>query len=912
MPPFVSRKRRLSSPHEQTPPPKKGPKRSSLFEAADTPTSTSSLQANQKFLRELDGSDGGSSSLSDANSSEFEDVMPTRTKKVPQEDSEDEDMDWEDALNPGISNPITPLPELTGDLELTLSKKDQISFEEAGEKKKGPSKIERQIRLATHCMHVQFLMFHNTIRNGWICDKDVQELLVSQLPPQMKELVKKWRRDSGFEEVVDAPSAKRKGKQKVRGKESGPRRQRDWGPSAERQEVGQPNLTHGDPLITLLKPLASYWRKRFKVTAPGLRKCGYRSIRALEEEISSFRTDKNNPDVHGERIDNLDEFRRCAKTGEGSRDVGAQLFTALLRGLEVEARLVASLQPIGFGWNKTEEAIQRKSPEKETAVDEESSVESDAKSDSSDNDSVIDITPKIDKRVIKKRFDRDLVFPNYWTEVFSPVSNRFYPVDSMVLNPAVYSKQEEYAAFEPRGAKADKAKQIFAYVIAHSSDGTAKDVTTRYLKQQTWPGKTKGVRMQVEKVPIYNKHGKVKRYEQYDWFKTVMSSYVRPHHRRTHADDIEDSSDLKPAKRETKKVKEGEETLQSYKQSAEFVLERHLRREEAIPVTANPVKTFSSGKGDKARTEPVFLRKHVVICKTPEQWRREGRCVKGREDPIKHVAIRAVTLNRKLEVLEEERETGVKVQQPMYSKAQTEYIIPPPISNGEIPKNEYGNIDIFVPSMVPRGAVHIPLRGTVRVCKKLGIDFAEAVTGFEFGNKRAVPVCDGVVVAIENEDAVIDLWQTEEEQKKARADGKREKAALAMWRKFLMGLRIVERVRDEYGEDLGGFDREEVNPFTNQNKRSDSKPVLMIADEDEEHEEHETCGGFIIEGDNTVTAGGFFRDEDKPQQRGTSTPVTEEQVYDDKEKETVQPVLLPEPIPDRAKRRRSGRLKIKP
>ena len=94
------------------------------------------------------------------------------------------------------------------------------------------------------------------------------------------------------------------------------------------------------------------------------------------------------------------------------------------------------------------------------------------------------------------------------------------------------------------------------------------------------------------------------------------------------------------------------------------------------------------------------------------------------------VPVRAVTLMRRREVEEAERDTGEKVKQGMYAIDQTEFIIPPPIQNGTIPKNSYGNMDCFVPSMVPKGAVHVPLRSTVRICKRLGIDYAEAVTGF--------------------------------------------------------------------------------------------------------------------------------------------------------------------------------------
>lgn len=65
-------------------------------------------------------------------------------------------------------------------------------------------------------------------------------------------------------------------------------------------------------------------------------------------------------------------------------------------------------------------------------------------------------------------------------------------------------------------------------------------------------------------------------------------------------------------------------------------------------------------------------------------------------------------------------------------------------------------VDCYVPTMVPKGAVHIKLKNTVKICKRLDIDFAEAVTGFEFGKQRAVPIVTGVVVAEEDEHAVID------------------------------------------------------------------------------------------------------------------------------------------------------------
>ena len=49
------------------------------------------------------------------------------------------------------------------------------------------------------------------------------------------------------------------------------------------------------------------------------------------------------------------DFQDAAKKREGSRDVGAQLFCALLRSVGVDARLTCSLQPLPFhAYSKTQ------------------------------------------------------------------------------------------------------------------------------------------------------------------------------------------------------------------------------------------------------------------------------------------------------------------------------------------------------------------------------------------------------------------------------------------------------------------------------------------------------------------------------------------------------------------------------
>ena len=891
MPPFVARKRKASTP-PPAPAPVKSSKKAKVAATLDaTPKSTSTLQINREFSL----GDDDLSSLSDHGSSEFEDVA--LEKSDPADDEQEEDIDWEDAVQADDDTTETRVLRPITDVQVSLDQsEDYGSAAVVFGAKKGPSKIERQVRVQTHCLHVQFLLFHNLARNSWLCDPQLQQLLASQLAPGIMKEVERWRVASG-RAPAPPPATPAKAKRKKRGRKADRERtERDWGQPSQRLEEGRADMSRGDPLEALLRVLAAYWRKRFTITAPGLRKQGYRPTRAVHAEIVAFHNDAHDAERHGERIRSLDEMRELAKHCRGSRDVGAHLFTALLRGLGIDSRLVASLQPIGFGWTKNEEGEVRRPKSKEgdevveLSSEEEVSIvagqtsrpqklkkpvkrhtdgrkggaeapidldDSDASSDGSPSgsgdESVVDVTPTSSRKKPSKRYDRDLPFPHYWTEAVSPVTSKVIPVDPILLPTAVAAGIDALHAFEPRGAKADKAKQVMAYVVSYSSDGTAKDTTTRYLKRHMWPGKTKGVRLPVEKVPIYNKHGKIKRYEAYDWFKETMSSYGRPDAARTTVDDLEDSTDLVRRQPEKKEAKDEGDTLQSLKSSAEFVLERFLRREEAIRPGSTPVRTFTSGKGDKAKEENVFLRSHVERCLTAESWHKEGRRPRLGETPMKMVPVRAVTLTRKREVEEEERETGEKAKQGLYAWDQTEFIVPPPIKNGKIPKNGYGNIDCFVPTMVPKGAVHIELRGTVRICKRLEIDFAEAVTGFEFGNKRAVPVITGVVVAKEHEHAVIDAWEEYAELQRQKEEGKQEKAVLATWRRFLMGLRINARLQEEYGDSAG--DLEASNPFIKRSKSQnaqepDGHSTGETGIEGDDSGEDQYAGGFLVPGED--------------------------------------------------------------
>lgn len=732
-----------------------------MFDDLEATAKTRSAEKTLSAVQRMHDDASDSSSLSSLSEVDFEDVPPPKRQKVAQntsrragsaipdsnetsdgEESEEEDIEFEDVPDHVLASDKL---DAGGDIEIELYSGPRIPLaSEIG--KKGLTKKEKAMRQRTHNMHVQLLMWHNAIRNSWLCDQEVQALLISHLPPRLFDEVDRWKRASGLE-IPEEPPKKPSPKVKSQGRAAAkPKaRRRDWSEAADRLERGKPDLSHGDPINRLLTALRTWWKQKFTITAPGLRKWGYMNMRRAAKLAASLGQPEHDPETQGERVRDLGEFRKLAQECQGSRDVGAQLFTALLRGLGLEARMVANLQPLGFGWSKFEEAdaeeskedaktesaatkptstktkktkpvkpasrrIRNKKKEKNDvlAMDlDESDQYVEPESDLSDDDSIVDVTENFRPKPPKaKPYDKDLEFPIYWTEVLSPVTQKFVPVDPIV-KAMVGSSRELIESLEPRGGKAEKAKQGMSYCIAHSLDGSAKDVTVRYLKGQFFPGKTKGMRMQREKVTIYNKHGKVKRHEYHDYFKAIMRGYVRGgvKHPVTEVDALEDSTDLKPAVPEKKEVKEGEETLQYYKSSAEFVLERHLKREEALLPDTKPVKMFrNKGKGGKLEAEEaVYLRKDIVPVKSAETWHKQGRAPVHGAEPLKHAPYRVATTNRRRELAEAEAAAGHKILQPLYGYDQTDWIIPDPIKDGIIPKNGYGNIDMFAEHMCPEG-----------------------------------------------------------------------------------------------------------------------------------------------------------------------------------------------------------------
>jgi len=174
---------------------------------------------------------------------------------------------------------------------------------------------------------------------------------------------------------------------------------------------------------------------------------------------------------------------------------------------------------------------------------------------------------------------------------------------------------------------------------------------------------------------------------------------------------------------------------------------------------------------------------------------------------------RAISVNEDgEEEADDDRGAGTGV----YAGFQTVPYEAPPIVNGRVPKNTYGNLDVYVPSMVPRGGVHLPYPEAARAAKVVGVDYADAVTGFEFKGRHGTAVIKGIVAAVEYREALEEVIEGFQNERAQAEEARRTLEALRMWRRFMAGLRVRERIdgydvegeRDAVQEGMGKVDEE--------------------------------------------------------------------------------------------------------
>lgn len=586
--------------------------------------------------------------------------------------------------------------------------------------------------------------------------------------------------------------------------------------------VPNPDLTQysaSKKFIDGMNELKMLWSKRFKVTARGMHKPRWAEVDGAIRPFSDF------DDLDGPM--DKDEFRTAAHTLQGSQDVGTQLLCALLRGIGIETRLVCSLQPLAFSSAAERSTPQGTSVHKNTIVLDPYNKPMEPSPTKPRSQGP---RPKKLSRLERVMGERHAVlnhtgvtpkkekayhtpYPVYWVEVLNPAYQKWIPID--VHSTFTVNSPEK---LEPPLSFADN---ILAYAIAFENDNTAKDVTRRYAK--AYNAKTRKYR--VESTTGGEK-----------WWRRTMNFFRRAS--PLDRDQIEDATLAR------KEASEGiPKNVQDFKGHPIYVLERHLKHNEVIHPLVQ-VGKVNCGTAMNPKMEPIYRRTNVHVVRTADKWYRMGRDVKLGEQPLKRAKPkkgRRGSVPADIDAEEEADEVGAG----LFAEFQTEIYVPPPVVRGRVPRNIYGNLDLYVPSMCPAGGIHIRHKLASKAARIVGVDFADAVTGFSFKGRHGTAIVQGIVVAQEYADAVQSVIDGMIDQQEEAENAARQAESLRLWRRFFLGLRIAQRVN---AIEIDG----------------EKGPVINVQDEitreDRELAAQEMAGGFFPdEGDMTQPPGGGYQ-----------------------------------------------------
>lgn len=137
----------------------------------------------------------------------------------------------------------------------------------------------------------------------------------------------------------------------------------------------------------------------------------------------------------------------------------------------------------------------------------------------------------------------------------------------------------------------------------------------------------------------------------------------------------------------------------------------------------------------------------------------------------------------------------------LYGIWQTDEWHPSAASNGKVPKNERGHVDLWNESHLPEGTVHLPYPRIAAVARKMNIDYADAMTGFEIKQRRSVPVFNGIVVCKEFAKEVLErYWDRETELQKAAAKKRSEKLEF-YWKRVIRATLVRHKIMKDLKEN---------------------------------------------------------------------------------------------------------------
>jgi Rad4 beta-hairpin domain 3 len=102
--------------------------------------------------------------------------------------------------------------------------------------------------------------------------------------------------------------------------------------------------------------------------------------------------------------------------------------------------------------------------------------------------------------------------------------------------------------------------------------------------------------------------------------------------------------------------------------------------------------------------------------------------------------------------------------------------------------------------MIPPGAAHVTRPSIALAAQFAGIEYVDAVVGFDFARQKATARIDGIVVPEECVEGLLVVWEGMMERVLGEEERRRVGRVVERWRKFAVGLEIRRRLEERHGK----------------------------------------------------------------------------------------------------------------
>ena len=217
-----------------------------------------------------------------------------------------------------------------------------------------------------------------------------------------------------------------------------------------------------------------------------------------------------------------------------------------------------------------------------------------------------------------------------------------------------------------------------------------------------------------------------------------------------------------------------------------YVIEKFVNRYQVIYPKDESQIIGTVGKGKNKYS--VYPAQNLHVIHNRDGWYKLGFVVKEGEHRIKELKTHHLS-------------TSETTFQDYFGIWQCrEYVAPTIGPEDKLPRNSRGNIELWSDRHLPNGCVHITRPNVRFALKRMNIDYAEAMVGFDQKRGMSVPVFNGFVIHQSHEAELHRIADEMDEKRKERVEEKEMKEMCALWRMLVQGIMVQHQLETQARE----------------------------------------------------------------------------------------------------------------